>query len=173
MGLSSGNLREAENGYWQARPVEDAVLRVAYQLRHKGAHEAHEYAYYELERHAYFVFAAILVCCKILVEARSDIAKAVDDQGEVDAVRDLFIRIDELSIGPNGPRRDSRSGVPPSRLQKLLGFNSRAEAVWPNCSATLHDLLESEYISVKDELADADREAAIEAFLESQRGDEY
>ena len=36
----------------------DAVFRLAYQLRQKGAHEAHDYPYYERERHAYFVFAA-------------------------------------------------------------------------------------------------------------------
>jgi len=173
LGLSPSDLKKSDHAYWQARSCEDGVLRVAYQLRHKGAHEAHEYAYYELERHAYFVFAALVVSGKILTEANPEVAKIVDHQGDVDAVRDLFVRIEELAVGPDGPRESSRAGVPPSRLRKLLGFSSRAQAVWPNCSADLRSLLESEYASVKSELTDADREADIEAYLDSMRGDEY
>lgn len=173
LGLSSSDLRGTDYAYWQARPVEDGVLRVAYQLRHKGAHEAHEYAYYEVERHAYFVFAAVVVSCKTLTEANPEVANIVDHQGDVDAVRDLFVRIDELAVGPDGPREGSRGGVVPSRLRKLLGLSSRAQAVWPNCSAALRSLLDSEYTAVKSELTDADRETDIEAYLDSMRGDEY
>ena len=173
LGLSSSDLRKSERAYWQARTVEDGVLRLAYQLRHKGAHEAHEYAYYELERHAYFVFGAVLVSCKVLAECNREIAKVTEHQGDVDAVRELFVRIDELTIGPDGPRERSRTVGPPSRLQKLLSFSSRSQAGWPNCSARLRSLLESEYESVKSELLDADREAHLEAYLDAMRDEEY
>lgn len=170
--LSSSDLKRTEKTYWQTRDTEDAVLRVAYQLRHKAAHEAHEYTYYDNERHAYFVFAVLLVSCKTLLEANPDICKVVDHQGDVDAMRDLFVKIDELTLGPDGPRIDSSTGVAASRLQKLVGFSSRAQAVWPNCSATLFSLLESEYLAARGELIEQDREAEIDAYLESMRPDD-
>ena len=171
--LSSKDLRETDKAYWQTQSVEDAVLRLAYQLRHKGAHEAHDNPYYEHERNAYFVFAAVVVSCKILIEAFVEIGKLVDEREDVDEVRDLFVRIEELSIGPDGPRLSSSTGVSPSRLQKLLGFSNRAQAVWPNCSAELRRLLESEYLSVRNELSEADREANIQEFIDAQQEDRY
>ena len=84
----------------------------------------------------------------------------------------MFVRIDELTIGPDGPRGSLTTGVP-NRLGKLVGFSNRAQAVWPNCSARLCDFSRSEYISVKSELTEADREANIEAYLDSMRDDEY
>ena len=113
-----------------------------------------------------------MVACKILIGREPEIARAVEHQEDVDAVRDLFVRIDELSIGPDGPRVSSTARVPPSRLEKRLGFSRRAQAMWPNCPAVLASRLDSEYLSVKNELADADREADIEAYLEAQRPDD-
>lgn len=102
--LTAADLRNADDVYWRTQGVEDAVLRLAYQLRHKGAHEAHEYPYYERERNAYFVFAALLVAAKILIAARPEVAKAIAHQSDVDSIRDLFVRVDELVEGPDGPR---------------------------------------------------------------------
>lgn len=68
--LTTADLRNADDAYWKSQGVEAAVLRLAYQLRHKGAHEAHEYLYYERERHAYFVFAALVVAARTLIAAR-------------------------------------------------------------------------------------------------------
>ncbi len=96
----------------------------------------------------------------------------VDHQNNVDAVRDLFVRIDELTMGPDGPRLTSTTSVAPTRLQKLLTLSGRAQAIWPNCSSALFDLLQSEYLSVRDQLIDHDREADIEAYLESVRPDD-
>jgi hypothetical protein len=173
LGLSVSDLRRSEHSYWENRSVEDGILRLAYQLRHKGAHEAHEYVYYELERQAYFVFAALLVSCKFLAESNPEIAEVAQHQGDVDAVRDLFVRIDDLTIGLVGPRERPRSGGPPNRLEKLVSLSSRSQAVWPNCSARLRSLLESEHAAVKDELVEADREANLEAYLEAMREEQY
>ena len=171
--LSAADLRKSDAAYWQARTVEDAVFRFAYQLRHKAAHEAHEYAYYERERHAYYVFAAILLSCHVLVQSMPELKDAVDIQENVDEVRDLFVRIDELTFGPDGSRLDSTRSVALTRLEKLLHSSSRAQVVWPNCSAKLRDLLENEYLAVKSELVEADREADLEAYFESMREEEY
>jgi len=171
--LTSTNLKESEVAYWQSQSVEDAVLRLAYQLRHKGAHEAHDYAYYERERNAYFVFAALLVSCKRLMNAQPDIARAIAHQGDVDMVRDLFVKIEELMEGPDGPREVGKPTVVPTRLQKLLTFSQRAQAIWPTCSSVLAEGLQSEYLAVKYEIAEADREAEIESYMESMRPDDY
>lgn len=174
LGLCSAELKNTDIAYWRDQETADAIFRVAYQLRHKGAHEAHEYPYFERERHAYYVFAAILVSCDLLLTSTSAIRDVIDFQADVDKIRELFVRIDELNFGPDGPRLGGASGVPPSRLEKLANLSRRAQLVWPNCSVTLCNLLESEYLTVKDELIEADRDADIEAFLESmQPDDEY
>jgi hypothetical protein len=135
--LTAADLRNAGDGYWRSQGVEDGVLRVAYQLRHKGAHEAHEYPYYERERNAYFVFAALLVAAKILIAARPEVAKTIEHQSVVDSIRDLFVKVDEL-VGPYGPRVGGETPAIPSRLHKLPAFTRRAQAIWPTCS---HGLL--------------------------------
>ncbi|MCI0664541.1 MAG: hypothetical protein L0220_26065, partial [Acidobacteria bacterium] len=174
LNLTSCNLKEHDTSYWQSQTVEDAVFRLAFQLRHKGAHEAHDYTYYERERNAYFVFAALLFSCKILMDTQPDIAKVVEHQGSVDTARDLFVKIDELIYGPDGPRISYRcSPSPPSRLEKLLTFSNRAQGIWPTCSSRLAELLESEYLSVKHEIVEKDREADIESYLDSMRPDDY
>lgn len=169
LGISSSNLKETNTSYWQRQSAEDAILRVAYQLRHKGAHEAHDYAYYERERNAYYVFAAILVVCKRLMDAKTEIVETIAHQGNIEMLRDLFVKIDELVYGPDGPRDVSESPEIPSRLEKLLAVGRRAQAIWPTCSAGLADGLESEYFAVKHELTESDREADIESYLEDQR----
>jgi hypothetical protein len=45
--------------------------------------------------------------------------------------------------------------------------------LWPACSTQLAVSLESEYLSVKNELAEEDREADIESYLEDMRGSQY
>lgn len=169
--LSSSNLKETDATYWQGRSVEEGVFRLAYQLRHKGAHEAHDYAYYERERNAYFVLAALLISCKIVMGTEPKVAEAIEHQGDVDALRDLFVKIDELNEGPDGPRGGYEPSPIPSRFQKLLAFSRRAQAIWPTCSAAPAEGLRSEYMSVKYELAEADREAEIESYLENMRAD--
>jgi hypothetical protein len=171
--LTTADLRNADDAYWRGRSVEDAVFRVAYMQRHKGAHEAHDYPYYERERNAYFVFAALLIAAKILIAARLDVAHAIKYQSDVDSIRDLFVRIDELVEGPDGPRIGAETPPIPSRLYKLLAFSRRAQAIWPTCSHGLLEGLDSEYVSVKNELIESDREADIEAYLEDMRPDPY
>jgi hypothetical protein len=171
--LTTADLRDADEAYWRSRGVEDAVLRMAYQLRHKGAHEAHAYPYYERERNAYFVFAALLVAAKILIAARPEVAKAIAHQSDVDSIRDLFVRVDELVEGPNGPRVGTETPTIPTRLDKLLAFARRARAVWPICSHELLEGLESEYLSAKSELIESDRQADIESYFEDMRTDDY
>jgi hypothetical protein len=171
--LTAADLRNADHGYWTGQSVQDAVLRLAYQQRHKGAHEAHEYPYYERERNAHFVFAAILIAAKILIGARAEVAKSVEHQSDVDSIRDLFVRIEELAEGPDGPRVGIEAAAGPTRLRKLLAFTRRAQAIWPTCSHKLLEGLESEYLSVKRELVDSDRQADIESYLEDMRGDQH
>jgi hypothetical protein len=96
--LTAADLDKKNDGYWRSQGVEEAVLRVAYKLRHKGAHEAHDYPYYERERNAYSVFAALLVAAKILIAARPDVAKAIEHQSDVDSIRDVFVKVDELVV---------------------------------------------------------------------------
>jgi hypothetical protein len=45
--------------------------------------------------------------------------------------------------------------------------------LWPVCSTLLAVSLENEYLSVKGELAEEDREADIESYLEDMRGNQY
>ena len=99
------------------------------------------------------------------------IAGTVEHQSDVDSIRDLFVRIDELNDGPYGPRISAETPATPSRLEKLLKFSSRAQAIWPTCSHALLEALESEYLSVKFELAESDREADIESYLEDMSQD--
>jgi hypothetical protein len=129
--------------------------------------------YYERERNAYFVLAALLVACLITLNTMPRILEAITHQAHVDFVRDLLVKIDELVEGPYGPRIDPRSNAKPTRLGKLLNFAARAQALWPTCSTQLAEELESEYLSVKEELADEDREADIESYLEDMRGSQY
>lgn len=172
LNLTSADLKDSDEAYWRGQTVEGSVFRLAYQLRHKGAHEAHDYAYYERERNAYFVFAAMLISCKLLMDARPDADQAVAHQGDVEAIRDLFVKIGELIEGSNGPRDLNESSAIPSRFEKLLTFSRRAQAIWPTCSAALAEGLQSEYLAVKYELAESDREADIDSYLES-RADDY
>ncbi len=173
LNLTSANTKCLDETYWRSRGVEDAVFRVAYQLRHKGAHEAHDYPYYERERNAFFVFAAILLSCRILMDSKADVAQALAHQGYVETMRELFVKVDELNAGPDGPRFVRESPTVTTRFGKLLAFGSRAQAIWPTCSATLADGLQGEYMAVKYELAEADREADLESYMEDMRSDEY
>lgn len=171
--LCSADLKKTEDSYWTAQNVSDAALRIAFRLRHTGTHEAHGNPPYENEKLAYFVFAALLLASSILVESNTEIRKTVDLQGDADAVRDLCVKIEELAIGPEGPRTGPAGAGARNRLQKLLEVKARVEAMWPNCSASLRGSLESEYLSVKSEVEEADREENIESYLESLRDDEY
>ncbi|MDA2930474.1 hypothetical protein MYX84_11095 [Acidobacteria bacterium AH-259-O06] len=78
LNLSQADLKKTDKTYWQGRSVQDGTLRLAYQLRHMSAHEAHEYPYYENERHAYFIFAAIVLSCATVLQASPDIRKVVE-----------------------------------------------------------------------------------------------
>ena len=171
LNLTSNNLSRSDQSYWASQPVPDAVLRLAYQLRHKGAHEAHDYPYYERERNAYFVFAALLVSCDIVISTQPSVAKAIEYQDKVERMRDLFVKVDELMYGPDGPRATSKPSEVPDRLDKLMALSRRARAIWPICSPKLTDLLEAEYESVKYELTEADHESLIESYLEDMRPD--
>jgi hypothetical protein len=171
--LCSTDLNKTEEAYWITKSVSDAALRVSFRLRHVGTHEAHGNPPYENEKLACFAFAALLLASDILLESHAAIRKTVDLQGDSDAVRDLCVKIEELAIGPDGPRTEPPSAAPSNRLQKLLSAKSRVEAMWPSCSASLRGLLESEYVSVKGEIEESDREENIESYLESMRDDEY
>lgn len=171
LNLSDADLKTSDRSYWEGCSVQDGVLRLVYQLRHKSAHEAHDYPYYESERHAYFVFASLVLACMAALQANKDVSKVVEYQETADALRELFVRIDELMLGPDGPRLSSKAGNPPDRLQKLLILTERTQAMWPNCSSRLFELLESEYYSIRHELLESDREADIEAYLDSMRDD--
>lgn len=173
LGLTSADLRRVEDAHWKSQSVETAVFRVAYQLRHKGAHEAHEYPYYERERNAYFVFSALVLSARIIIATRPEVAKAVLHQSDVDSIRDLFVKVEELVETPDGPREGPETSTPPGRLHKLLTLTRRAQAIWPICSHELLEGLESEYLSVKAELIESDREEGIESYLESMREDQY
>jgi hypothetical protein len=173
LSLTAADLRNADDAYWRSQGVEAAVLRLAYQLRHKGAHEAHEYPYYERERNAYFVFGALAVATRILIAVRPEVAKVIEHQSDVDSIRDLFVRVDELVEGRDGPRIGAETPAVPSRLHKLVAFTRRAQGIWPTCSHELLEGLESEYLSVKDELIESDRQADIESYLEDMRPDDY
>jgi hypothetical protein len=171
--LTTADLKNDDAAYWQTQPVEDAVYRVAYQLRQRGAHEAHDYPYYDRERNAYFVFAALLVSCLLTLKNHPAVVDAVTHQAHVDFVRDLLVKIEELVEGPYGARVDNTPAANLTRLRKLLAFAERARTLWPACSILLATSLESEYLSVKSELAEGDREADIESYLEDMRGDQY
>jgi hypothetical protein len=171
--LVSADLKKDDALYWGTQKTEDAVFRVAFQLRHAGAHEAHDAPFYERERHAYFVFAALLIACLILIKTNSKVLDVVQHQGHVDFVRDLLVKIEELVEGPYGPRIDVEKSTNLTRLGKLLRFAERAQALWPTCSTALAEALDSEYLSVKEELTEEDREADIESYLEDMRGSQY
>jgi hypothetical protein len=171
--LTSADLKKEDAAYWQARTVEDGIFRLAYQLRQKGAHEAHDYPYYERERNAYFIFAALLVSCLITLRIHPKVVDTVTHPAHVDLVRDLLVKIEELVEGPYGARVDNTPAAKLTRLGKLLGFAQRARTLWPTCSTLLAVSLENEYLSVKGEVAEGDREADIESYLEDLRGDHY
>jgi hypothetical protein len=166
LGVSASDLKNAADVYWASQPVEDAVLRVAFQQRQKGAHEAHDHPYYEHERHAFFIFAAMIVVAKVLLDTNAEAQKAVMCQQHMDSIRDLFVRIDELQIGPYGPRTSFR-------LDRLAAIAARAQAIWPNCSSLLYELMNSEYLCAKAEIIEDEREAEIDAYLEGMAEDRY
>src|SRR6266566_3307057 len=66
-----------------------------------------------------FVFGALVVAARILIAARPEVAKAIKHQSEVDSIRDLFVRVDELVERPDGPRIGAETPTVPSRLHKL------------------------------------------------------
>jgi hypothetical protein len=171
--LLSADLKNQERSYWSTQKAEDAVLRVAFQLRHASSHEAHEHPFFERERNAYFVFAAMLIGCLTIIKINSEVLDVVNHQRHVDFVRDLLVKIEELVEGPYGPRIDVHDSTRLNRLGKLFKFAERAQALWPTCSTALAEALDSEYISVKEELAEEDREADIESYLEDMRGSQY
>jgi hypothetical protein len=173
MQLTAADMKRDDAAYWGAHPVEDGVFRLAYQLRQKGAHEAHDYPYYDRERNAYFVFAALLLSCLITLRTHPKVVDAVTHQAHVDLARDLLVKIEELAEGPYGPRVDNSLGAKLTRLGKLLRFAERAQTLWPVCSTLLAVSLENEYLSVKGELAEEDREADIESYLEDMRDNQY
>ena len=174
LNLSEADLKKSDKAYWQGRSVQDGTLRLAFQLRHKSAHEAHRHLYYEAERYAYFVFAALVISCHRVLQANPKIREAVTHQAAVDSIRDLFVRIEDLKAGPDGPRLlSSTPHVPATRLEKLLALTARAQTIWPNCSPLLFQCLESEYHSVQWRLIERDREADLEAYFDSMRPDEY
>ena len=173
LGLTTADLRQTQEDRWKNQNVEAAVLRVAYQLRHKGAHEAHEYPFYERERNAYFIFSALLIVARIMIATRPEAAAAIARQNDVDSLRDLFVKVEELLEGPYGPRTHTEAPAVPSRLDKLLALTRRAQAIWPTSSHQLLQGLESEYFSVRDGLIESDREAEIESYLEDMREREY
>lgn len=171
--LVTADLKNQDASYWSTQKTEAAVLRVAFQLRHTAAHEAHDHPFYERERNAYFVFAAILIASLTLIKTSSKVLDVVNHQGHVDFVRDLLVKIEELVEGPYGPRLDVDKSANLTRLGKLLKFAERAQEVWPTCSTALAEALDSEYLSVKEELTEEDREADIESYLEDMRGSQY
>lgn len=83
------------------------------------------------------------------------------------------MRVDELVEGPYGPRIGAETQAVPSRLHKLVAFTRRAQAIWPTCSRELFEGLESEYLSVKDDLIESDRQADLESYLEDMRPGGY
>jgi hypothetical protein len=144
LNLSSADLKNSDEVFWKSQNVESGIFRLAYQLRHKGAHEAHDYAYYERERNAYFVFAALLLACNLLIHHRPDIAQPVAYQSNVETMRDLFVKIDELIEGPDGPRYVGEpSGLPifgeatVSRTDLRHRRQRRHSAHSPECPETL------------------------------------
>jgi hypothetical protein len=167
--LTDAELKNTDVPYWKSRSVEDACFRVAYQLRHKGAHEAHDYPYFERERNAYYVFAALVLAAKALIASRDDVVRVIEQQTDADSLRDLFVKIEELVQTPYGLRIGQETPDVPTRLHKLQSFTRRAQAIWPTCSHPLVDGMESEYFAVKDELIEADRDADIESYLEDMR----
>lgn len=60
LGICAADLRKSREDYWRRRSAADALWRVAYVSRHKGAHEAHEYGPLDVERIAYCVVGAML-----------------------------------------------------------------------------------------------------------------
>lgn len=174
--LVTADLKNQDASHWSTQKTEDAVLRVAFQLRHTAAHEAHEahdHPFYERERNAYFVFAAMLIASVTLIKTNSKVLDVVNHQGHVDHVRDLLVKIEELVEGPYGPRLDVDKSANLTRLGKLLKFAERAQALWPTCSTALAEALDSEYLTVKKELTEEDREADTESYLEDMRGSQY
>lgn len=115
----------------------------------------------------------MLIASHILIKTDSKVLAVVNHQGHVDFVRDLLVKIEELVEGPYGPRIDMRKSANLTRLGKLVTSAERAQALWPTCSTSLAEALESEYLSVKEELTEEDREADIESYLEDMRGSQY
>lgn len=113
--MTSADLKNDDAAYWQSQPVEDVVFRLEYQQRQKGAHEAHEYPYYDRERNAYFVFAALLVSCLLALRNHPEVVDAVTHQAHMDLVRDLFVKIQELVEGPYGSRLENAPAAKPTR----------------------------------------------------------
>jgi hypothetical protein len=115
----------------------------------------------------------MLLACHTLIKINPNALDVVNHQGHVDYVRDLLVKIEELIEGPYGPRIDMDKSANLTRLGKLMKFAERAQALWPTCSTALAQRLESEYLSVKEELTEEDREADIESYLEDMRGSQY
>ena len=95
--LATADLKNQDASYWGTQKTEDAVLRVAFQLRHTAAHEAHDHPFFERERNAYYVFAAMLIASLTLIKTNSKVLDVVNHQGHVDYVRDLLVKVEGVS----------------------------------------------------------------------------
>lgn len=167
LGISNVDLSKHDISFWKTESVENALLREAFRGRHTAAHEAQTRPLHESERLAYCALASLVVSCVRLLK-HEQVGRIVGRQCAADGLRDLFPLIEELGryAGP----RDSEV---PSRLERLLEVTSRAKVIWPGCSPLLAQLLTSEYLDVRDELEDADRESYLQSVMEDMAQDYY
>lgn len=167
LGLIVADLKRTDTGYWLEQLPEDAILRETYSGRHIGSHEAHQRVLYESERLAHCALASLLVCAIRILTSKKETAQVIDEQGEADQLRDLFPLIDDLHRW-NSPIREGRV---PTRLAKLIEVSDRAKVIWPVCSGDFRAELESEYLCIRDQIEEADREDYLQSSLEDMAPD--
>jgi hypothetical protein len=56
----SSDVNKHQDDYWNSKPVHEASIRLVFPFRHMEAHEARDYASFEMDRIVHYMFASII-----------------------------------------------------------------------------------------------------------------
>ncbi len=169
LNICNADWKKSDQLYWREQAIEDAILREAYKGRNIGSHEAHMMTLYDAEKVAHSALGAILISCLKFIASNPETEPVVVGRSIADQMLDVFPLIEEIDPEFYFSRR-SQTELP-ERFDKLYEVSNRAKAIWPICSSRLHELMYSEYLFLRNERAEVDRESYLQAYLEDLAAD--
>ncbi len=170
LNICNAEWKKSDEDYWKGQAIEDAILRDAYRGRNIGSHEAHMMTLYEAEKLAHSALGAILIACLRFVESNPETHPVVVGQSVADQMRNVFPLIEEIDPEYYLSSRRPQNKLP-NRFDKLYEVSNRAKAIWPNCSSRLQELMYDEYLTLRQERAEVDRESYLQSYLDDLASD--